>query len=220
VKYVIPLALMGMMALARADITTAPSATPLPVPHDTASEDDASVLYMNKDAAAHASSLMNVVAGAAAFVGSVCNSCSRTMAVISGVSWLLAGVTNHAAIEAGRTDFKTLTSPSIPALPPEYRDMLPQAVARVMEELNQMRGYVQAMVDAAARAQTAAAANSTEWLQKQREAYYRYRAQYNYAFCKLTHDMTNPPTFLGDMQAQLACSEEAAAAIYYYYKWN
>jgi hypothetical protein len=202
------------MAVTRAADVAAPSSSP-PITQQTKIDDDA--FFMSKEAAAHASSWMNVAAGAAAFVASVCSaSCGRTMAVISGVSWLLAGVANHASIDSGRVDFKAIPVPSLPSLPQDYKDMVPKVVSTVIDDINQMGVYTQAMVDTAARAEAAAAANSTEWVNKQRQAFDRYRAQFNYTYCLLQRDMSNPQTFLDEVELRMACSKERVIAAYYY----
>jgi len=72
------------------------------------------------------------------------------------------------------------------------------------------------MVDTAARAEAAAAANSVEWVDKQHRAFDGYRAQYNYAYCLLQRDMSNPQTFLDELELRTVCAKERVIAAYYY----
>jgi hypothetical protein len=128
-------------------------------------------LPYTKEEATRAASLLNVLAGASAFVGTVCPApCGHPAMVLSGAAWFVSAVVNDAVIEAGDEDFVHIAVPKPPEFDISNLPLPVQNLARAIELLN-------AIYITANRATSAARARSSYWLQQQLTALRVYKTQ-------------------------------------------
>lgn len=133
------------------------------------------ILPYTKEEAARAASLLNILAGASAFVGAICPAtCGKSALLLSGAAWLASGVASHVALDPDNKDF---THIALPKLPDINLDDFPPAAQKLVGKLAEATALLQAIYQTANRAGAAAQVESEEWVRQQLAALQKYKSQ-------------------------------------------